>query len=52
MRNNVTDFITYSFLVAGILVLTANKNGANFVTSLSNGYTGIVQAVTGQQVTK
>ena len=51
MKNNLTDLITYSFLVAGIFLFTKpNGNGPNFIKSLTGGYSNIVQASTGQTV--
>ena len=50
--NNVfVDLVTYSFVVAGIFVMTANQNGTNLVKASTGGYAGIVQAATGQHVT-
>lgn len=50
--NSVTDFVVYSFLVAGILVLTRpGSQGPSFVKNLTSGYARIVQASTGQPAT-
>lgn len=52
MDNSVTDLVTYSFLVGGILVLTRpGSQGPAFIKNLTGGYAGIVQASTGQNVT-
>ena len=52
MNNNLTDLITFSFLVAGILVMTRpGSQGPAFVKSLTGGYARIVQASTGQPTT-
>jgi hypothetical protein len=48
MNNTAGDFVTYSFIVAGIFVMTKTGNGANLVKSLTSGYANIVKAVTGQ----
>lgn len=51
MNNSLTDLVTYSFLVAGIFVLTKpGGNGPSLVKALTNGYAGIVQSATGQKV--
>jgi len=48
----MTDLITYSFLVAGILVMTRpGSQGPGFVKALTGGYARIVQATTGQPTT-
>ena len=47
----LTDLITYSFLVGGILVLTRpGSQGPTFIKNLTSGYAHIVQASTGQKV--
>ncbi len=47
--NTVTDFVVYSFIVAGILVMTKpGSQGPALVNSLTKGYAGIVNSVTGQ----
>lgn len=52
-NNAVTDFVVYSFVVAGILVLTRpGSQGPKFVQNLTGGYARIVQASTGQPTTK
>ena len=52
MNNTMTDLITYSFLVAGILVMTRpGSQGPGFVKALTGGYARIVQATTGQPTT-
>lgn len=52
MNNAVTDFVVYSFLVAGIFVMTApGSKGPALVNSLTHGYARIVQAATGQSAT-
>jgi hypothetical protein len=49
--NDISDLITYSFLVAGILVMTRpGSQGPALVKGLTSGYTGIVQAASGQTV--
>lgn len=49
MNNTVTDFITYSLIVAGILVMTRpGSQGPKLVSSLTSGYASIVKSVTGQ----
>ena len=50
MSRRVTDFFVYGIVVAGILVATANKNGANLVTSVGNVLTGFTGAITGRTV--
>ena len=48
-QNTVGDFVTYTLLVAATLVLTRpNSQGPALVSSLTNGYSSIVKAVTGQ----
>lgn len=49
-KNTATDLIVYSFIVAGIFVMTKTANGANLVKAGTAGYAGIVQAATGQAV--
>ncbi len=52
MNNTMTDLVTYSFLVAGILVMTRpGSQGPGFVKALTGGYARIVQATTGQPTT-
>lgn len=54
MRSNNTtaDFVFFSMLVAGTLVLTRpGSQGPGLVKALTSGYAGIAQAVTGQRVT-
>lgn len=52
MNNTATDLVTYSFLVAGILVMTRpGSQGPSFIKSLTGGYSQIVQASTGQKAT-
>lgn len=46
----VWDIFVYGIVVAGILVLTANANGANFVSSLGGAVTGFAGAITGRTV--
>jgi hypothetical protein len=49
--NDISDLITYSFLVGGILVMTRpGSQGPALITKLTSGYSGIVQAATGQTV--
>jgi hypothetical protein len=51
-NNAITDLVTYSFLVGGILVFTRpGSQGPQFIKNLTGGYAGIVQASTGQRVT-
>lgn len=50
--NNVTDIATWSFIVAGILVLTRpGSQGPSLVRALGSSWTGLVQAASGQRVT-
>lgn len=50
--NKLTDVFTYSFVVAGILVLTRpGSKGPQFVRSLGGAWAGVVQAASGQKVT-
>ena len=52
MNNTMTDLVTYSFLVGGILVMTRpGSQGPGFVKALTGGYARIVQAATGQPAT-
>ena len=47
--NTVSDAITYSLVVAAILVMTRpGSQGPKLVNSLTSGYANIVKAVTGQ----
>lgn len=47
----LTDLVTYSFLVGGILVLTRpGSQGPSFIKGLTSGYAHIVQASTGQPI--
>ncbi len=49
MNNTVTDFVVYSFIVAGIFLMTKpGGQGPALVSSLTNGYANIAKAVTGQ----
>lgn len=50
--NRLTDIFTYSFIVAGILVLTRpGSQGPGFVKALGSSYATIVQAASGQKTT-
>lgn len=50
--NVFTDIVVYSFIVAGIFVMTGPQSqGPKFVTAATSGYAGIVQAASGQSVT-
>lgn len=50
--SSVTDLVVYSFLVAGILVMTRpGSQGPALLNSLTGGYAKIVQAATGQPAT-
>lgn len=51
MQRRAGDFLVYSIVVAGILVLTANQNGSSFVESLGSVLAGFTGAVTGRNVT-
>ena len=52
MNNSITDLITYSFLVGGILVLSRpGSQGPSLVKALTGGYAQIVQSATGQPAT-
>jgi hypothetical protein len=47
--NTITDFVTYSLIVAGILVMTKpGSQGPALVNSLTSGYAKITNSVTGQ----
>ena len=49
--NKLFDIATYSFIVAGILVLTRpGSQGPKFVTALGSTWAHVVQAATGQKV--
>jgi hypothetical protein len=51
-QNVLTDIITYSLIVGGILVLTKpGSQGPAVIKALFGGYTGVVQGATGQKVT-
>lgn len=50
MGRRAGDFLVYGVVLAGILVLTANPNGAGFVESLGSVLTGFTGAVTGRNV--
>lgn len=50
--NKIFDIATYSFLVAGILVLTRpGSQGPAFVNALGRSFSHIVQASSGQKLT-
>lgn len=50
--NRIFDIATYSFLVAGILVLTRpGSQGPRFVNALGNSFAHVVQAASGQRLT-
>jgi hypothetical protein len=50
--NVFVDLVVYSFVVAGIFVLTnPQSQGPKFVTAATHGYASIVQAASGQRVT-
>jgi hypothetical protein len=50
--NKLVDVLGYAFLVGGILVLTRpGSKGPRLVSSLTSGYSHIVQAATGQRLT-
>lgn len=52
MKSTFTDIVVYSSIVAGIFVMTAPKSqGPALVGKVTGGYTGLVQAETGQKVT-
>lgn len=47
----LTDIVVYSFLVAGIFVMTEpNSQGPKFITALTTGYANVVQAASGQKL--
>ena len=49
--NRLFDIATYSFIVAGILVLTRpGSQGPRFVTALGSTWSHVIQAATGQTV--
>jgi hypothetical protein len=49
--NRLFDIATYSFLVAGILVLTRpGSQGPRFIAALGNSFSHIVQAASGQKL--
>lgn len=49
--NRAADAITYTVIVAGILVLTRpGSQGPKFVTALTGGWAHIIQAASGQRV--
>lgn len=49
--NRLFDIATYSFIVAGILVLTRpGSQGPKFVTALGSTWAHVVQAATGQKI--
>lgn len=51
--NKFVDLGTYAFVVAGILVLTRKgSKGPQFVKALGGAFGGVVQAASGQTVTK
>lgn len=51
-RSTTTDLVVYSFVVAGILVMTRpGSQGPALLNSLTHGYARIVQAATGQSAT-
>lgn len=50
--NTLTDAVTYSFVVAGILVLTRpGSQGPKLLSTVTNGWAHIVQAASGQKLT-
>jgi hypothetical protein len=50
--SSLTDLVVYSFIVAGIFVMTRpNSQGPQFIKNLTGGYARIVQASSGQTVT-
>ena len=52
MNNTATDFVVYSLIVAGVLVMTRpGSQGPALVNALTHGYARIAQAVTGQPAT-
>lgn len=47
--STLTDIVVYSFIVAGILVMTRpGSQGPALVNNLTSGYSGIVKAASGQ----
>lgn len=51
--NKLTDLGTYAFVVAGILVLTRpGSQGPAFVSSIGASFAHVVQAASGQALTK
>lgn len=51
-RSSVTDLVVYSFVVAGILVMTRpGSQGPGLVNAVTGGYAKIVQAASGQHTT-
>lgn len=51
--NRFVDLGTYAFIVGGILVLTRpGSQGPGFVRSLGNSFANVVQASTGQKVSR
>lgn len=52
MKNIITDIVVYGSIVAGIMLFTKpGGSGPALVSKTVNGYTGLVQAETGQKVT-
>lgn len=48
----ITDLVVYSFIVAGILVMTKpGSQGPALVNATTGGYAKIVQAASGQRTT-
>ena len=51
-NNTTADIVTYSMIVAGILLMTRpGSQGPALVNNLTHGYARIAQAVTGQPAT-
>lgn len=51
--NKIVDIGTYAFIVGGILVLTRpGSQGPSFVRALGGSFSNVVQAATGQKVSK
>lgn len=48
MNNTLTDLVVYSFIVAGIFLMTKSSTGSQLVTATTSGYANIVKAATGQ----
>jgi hypothetical protein len=48
LGNVLTDIIIYSSLVAAVMLMTKNANGANLVDKGTAGYANIILAETGQ----